>query len=398
MAKVAWISDAGRPTGFSRATHAIAERLVEDYGHEIHVMAIGWDAADPVETPLKMYRSEGGPGRQYLGFDRMVKWILQVQPDVVFILEDPAILIRRLLKNQWDPKQVLRQFRPILAYLPIDGINLPPELLEIEKYAEILTMSRFGQRVFPASEVVYHGVDPEIFHEVSPEAPITLSNGRVVTTKAECKEAFSLDPEHVVIGRIDTNSGRKDWARQWMILDEYFGTSGIPKTTAFFHTKRSDPGHGANLDALISRSPRGRYAVSGSGDWPVEDVVGLINAFDFIVSASRGEGFGFNFVEAAACGVPAVAIDCSAITEVVGPGGILVAPETVWTNPYGVDLQLADVKRMARAAVKLARDPALRARLGRAAKAHALATFNWDVETEKVHKRIQALAGTGTAE
>ena len=35
MARVLWLGDAGCHTGFGRVTHAIGERLVRDYGHDI---------------------------------------------------------------------------------------------------------------------------------------------------------------------------------------------------------------------------------------------------------------------------------------------------------------------------------------------------------------------------
>ena len=55
MSKVLWLGDAGCHTGFARVTHAIGERLVRDFGHEVHVLAINYDGGDPWDTPLKMY-------------------------------------------------------------------------------------------------------------------------------------------------------------------------------------------------------------------------------------------------------------------------------------------------------------------------------------------------------
>ena len=54
MSKVLWLGDAGCHTGFARVTHAIGERLVRDYGHEVHVIATNYDG-DPWDTNLKLY-------------------------------------------------------------------------------------------------------------------------------------------------------------------------------------------------------------------------------------------------------------------------------------------------------------------------------------------------------
>lgn len=392
MARIAWISDAGRPTGFARATHEIGERLVAQYGHEIDVLAVGWDAADPFETGMKLHRAEAGPDRHYVGFDRTVSFVRKVDPDVVFVLEDPAILQRRIMSNPRDPEQFLRRYRPILAYLPVDGYNMPPDLLGLTKLTNVIAMSKFGQAAFPGSKLVYHGVDPVVFHEATPETPVTIRSGERLTSKAACREAFGLDPDAFIVGRIDTNSGRKDWGATFRVMDRYLEMEGLPETVSVWHTRRKAPGHGMDLEMLISRSAsgRGKFVITDNDNWPIGDVVALMNAFDVFLTTSRGEGFGLNIAQVMACGVPVIATDCSAITEVVGSGGILVPGQGWMTNPYGVDMVTADVDAMAEQLAGLAMNPVHRAELGRQAKQHVLDTFNWDVSAAQIHGFIQA--------
>lgn len=397
MATVGWISDAGRPTGFGRITDELAGRLATVYGHDVHVLAVGWDAASPPTGPLKLYRAEAGPAKHYLGFDRVVPWLMQVQPDVVIVVEEPAILQRRLVGNPYDPKQVLRRYRPVIAYLSVDGYNLPPSIASLTQMSNVVATTRFGQDAFPGSRLAPLGVDPAVFHEVSPDDPIETRVG-TITTKAECREMYQIPEDSFVVGRVDTNSGRKDWARQWAVMDRYFNRDDVPDTTSFWHTKRTNPGHGADLEALVSRSRGiGRYFISDRDDWPTGDLVALLNAFDVFLDTSRGEGFGLNPAQALACGVPVIATDCSALTEVVGPGGILVPPEGTWTNPYGVDLKLANVEAMAEALASLANDPERRLELGQAGKRHVLESFNWDVTAEQFHIYIEAFVGSANA-
>jgi len=397
MAKIAWIGDAGRPTGFSRVTHEIGERLVEKYGHDVSVLAVGWDGADPFQTRLKLHRAEAGPAQSYLGFDRVVPFLLKTQPDVVVTIEDPAILLRRLNGNNYDPQKLLKRFRPILSYLPVDGYNHPASFAELNDLVTVVAMSEFGQAAFPGSRLAYHGVDPAVFHEPTPENPIQTSAGPV-TSKAECRETYEIPKDAFVIGRVDTNSGRKDWGSTWRVVDGYLQQATPEerdRTYAFWHTKRTNPGHGIDLEAVISRGKGhgGHYMITGRNDWPLGDVVAAINTFDVLLTTSRGEGFGLGITEAMACGVPVIATDCSAITEVVGPGGVLVPGKAFMTNPYGVDLVLADVEAMSQVLASFAADPDLRADLGRAAMEHVLANFNWDVTGDLFHGFIEEIVG-----
>lgn len=76
---------------------------------------------------------------------------------------------------------------------------------------------------------------------------------------------------------------------------------------------------------------------------PDEDLPALFSACAAFVFPSLYEGFGLPPLEAMACGAPVVAMDASAVPEVVGPAGILLPPgqagalaralEGILTNP-----------------------------------------------------------------
>jgi glycosyltransferase involved in cell wall biosynthesis len=82
------------------------------------------------------------------------------------------------------------------------------------------------------------------------------------------------------------------------------------------------------------------------------DLAGLLELATVVAVPARYEGFGLPALEAMAAGVPVVAADATALPEVVGEAGILVAP--------------GDVGRWAEAIERLLADPDERARLGRA--------------------------------
>ena len=94
--KVLWLGDGGCHTGFARVTHSIGERLVDRFGHEVHVVAVNHRGDDvPAmtgdlarKTPLWLHRPDMQVGGDVYGQSRFVELLRSVDPDVVVILGD----------------------------------------------------------------------------------------------------------------------------------------------------------------------------------------------------------------------------------------------------------------------------------------------------------------------
>jgi glycosyltransferase involved in cell wall biosynthesis len=97
-----------------------------------------------------------------------------------------------------------------------------------------------------------------------------------------------------------------------------------------------------------------------------KDVPALLAASDAFVHPSRQEPFGLSILEAMAAGLPAIAYREGGPAEVIREGGLLVEP--------------GDVKALAEAICRLARDRELSERLGRIARQDVLARFNPKVQ------------------
>ena len=96
-----------------------------------------------------------------------------------------------------------------------------------------------------------------------------------------------------------------------------------------------------------------------------EDMAALYNAADAFVLSSVVEGLPMTLIEAAACGLPAVATDVGGVREIVRDG------ETGFVVPPG------DVEALAGAMARLAALPhEIRARMSESARAHAEARFD----------------------
>lgn len=104
-----------------------------------------------------------------------------------------------------------------------------------------------------------------------------------------------------------------------------------------------------------------------AGAVPHEQVPAWLRRLDIYAAPSRldSESFGVAVIEAGACGVPVVVSDAGGLPEVVQDGRTgLVVPRD-------------DVASLQAALTRLARDPALRGALGRAARDHVRQRYDW---------------------
>lgn len=395
MARVFWYGDAGSHTGFARVTHAITPRLVAQ-GHEVHVLALNYPGDWMPETEgLRLYKANAYDPQDTFGTRRVAELIDKIGPQVTVILHDPAAVMQLLFENRFDPGRRLLNAAPIIAYLPVDGYDYPERWTSLlTQVTNVVAMSRHGQRTFPGSRLVYHGVEQDQFWPVSPSRPIDF-DGPLLTTKAECKEYLGHPADTFLVLRVDTNSGRKDIAATVHALAPLLEKHRDMRL--HLHT-RTDPWMpGVNLPVLLERYdvesqvsvPVPSQSMTG---WSQHQMNVLYNAADVFVSTSRGEGFGLGLAEALACGVPVVAQNVSAIPEVVGLGGILIEPERRLTVPAGHDLWLPDIAAFTEAVEGLYQDRGRAQHLGRLGWIHVTESFSWDFAADRFHDFIEGLS------
>ncbi len=388
--KILWLGDAGAHTGFARVTHAIGERLV-DMGHEVHVLAVNYDG-DYWPTNLKLYVPNKLVPTDIYGQSRFVEMLGTIEPDVVFMLQDPFVIAKFLFRNRWDEQKILLQYRPIMAYLPVDGTNQPTTWKILEKVLTPVLMSNFGRTWMPDAPVVWHGMDTDAYRPAKERSYIS-SGGMEVKSKKDAKRALGYDPDGFLIVRIDRNSRRKDFSSTFKALVPVMKRH--TDIQVHFHCKPTGD-DGVELPQLFSREPdiADRFFVPGDHNtrkgWPEDDLAILNNAADLVVSTSWGEGFGLTLAEALACGTPVVAQNVSSITEVVGPGGILIEPLTTITVTSGEDQWLPDVPAFTDAIEHLYQAGGVRRKLGAAGREH-IKQFSWDEAARRFERLLIAM-------
>lgn len=133
-----------------------------------------------------------------------------------------------------------------------------------------------------------------------------------------------------------------------------------------------DPGNPA---AVPETTVRG-WVEAGLVQWlgHVDDMPALLGSVHVVVLPSYREGLPKGLIEAGACGLPLITTDVPGCREVVNDGvdGLLVPAK--------------DAQALANAIAKLQDDPALRHRLGLAARAKALAQFD---ERLVIHRTVE---------
>lgn len=408
LARVLWLADAGCTTGFGVVSQQIGDRLVTQYGHDIHALAVNY-RGDHWPTAMKLYVPTLRNSLDIYGKGRMVEMMSKVLPDVTVMINDPYVILRLLFRNDFDEDLAVGRFAPIVAYMPVDGTSFPtgwgllPKLVAELPAWQItedqtrpqpsftpVVMSRHGHTLFPDAPLVYHGIDSETFRPITAKDPVTSSLGGTVTSKRDAKRLFGLPPDCKLILRVDRNSHRKNY------IDTYRAIAPLmrddPDLHVWFHCKTE--GDEIELNQVVQRD----MTIADRFHWPdrfdthigwnLNDLVILYNAADIFVSTSYGEGFGLTLGEAAACGLPIVAQNVSSIPEVVGPGGILLEPQRLIGVASGEDQWLPDVDAFTNAIRGLLDSRGARRSLGEAGRDHVKSSFSWDEAALRFHELI----------
>jgi len=292
--------------------------------------------------------------------------------------------VNMLLSNPYDPERVLWRgisngevsYRPpILAYLPIDGINSPRSWDILTDRVTRIAMSHFGQEQMPEAPVVWHGVDTTVFHP---------------RDRKEAKRSLGLDPDRFLILRVDKNSIRKDYPATWKALrpllrkysdiDVHFHC--LP-TALDGYDLRATIWNDEDIRDRVSFSPN----LTGFTGWGEDNLATLHAAADLFVSTAWSEGFGLSLLNSIACGTPVIAQNVASIPEVVGVGGLLIEPKATITVPMGQEQWLPDIDAFTAAIERLYLAGGVRRKLGAAGVKHA-ATMTWDIAASRINDII----------
>jgi glycosyltransferase involved in cell wall biosynthesis len=399
--RILWFGDLAQ-TGFGTVTSDVGRALVA-LGADVRFVSqneIGPDLPEPFHSrtvdATSLITSEGGVegvatfvpdlihGRSTVSLTNGEPWG-DWKPEAVFLLGDFAGM--RIFATPY-----LDAFRqvPTFHYAPIEGVGLPPRWAELWRVIKPIAMSEFGREqiakvVGYAPPLVYHGVDTDTFHPVSPSTPIVIETAErtfTLTSKAACKAFFGGDPRQTWVLRTDRHMPRKLYNALLRSMTPVLAER--PDVRLVLHCQPHD--QGGFLPDSISKMPESVQdqviLTQRGGVFPRDALVALYNAADLYVSPSA-EGFGLTIAEAVACGIPAVGLDYSSVPEVIGPAGRVVPVAHLTDNEYDHHWAVPDEDAFSRAVAYLLDHPHRRIDLGRHGPSHVAQSFRWDVAAEQ---------------
>ena len=281
--------------------------------------------------------------------------------------------------------EVIRERRPALVHAHGSKAGL------IARMA-VLLAGRVPTIVTVHNQVLYGSISPLMrWVYVTMERRLARRTARIITVsealRREMVDVFGLDPAVVTtvyngldLGPFLAGSDRAKARERYGIPA---GALAIGLAARFAPQKALDVLVEAAVPVL-ERHPDARLVLAGSGPllefvrtrarassvrdrilFPglETDMPGLLSALDIYASAAIAEGLGLGTIEAMAAGLPVVSTTAGGTPEVVEDAvtGVLVPP--------GKAAQLTE------ALLRLAKDPALRRRMGEAGRARAIERF-----------------------
>jgi glycosyltransferase involved in cell wall biosynthesis len=300
-----WNGDAGVSTGFANVTHQVLAGLQGRWNTPVLGINYG---GDPHPYPYKMFPCL--PGGDSWGLGRLQNLIHTQRPDVVVLQNDP-----------WNIAEYIHEFAhqvPLVAYMPVDGLNVQGSLLN--GLALAIFYTEFGRREAIAggytgpSAVVPLGIDLD-----------TWSRGDRDTSRHETRLSAHIPEGSFLVGNVNRNQPRKRIDLTIQYFAKWIATRDVDDAYLVLHMAPTGD-QGWDIEQLMTfwlkhYGVRGRRLIVTSRNLivgvglPTTLMRSIYRGLDVQLSTTQGEGWGLTTMEGMACGTPQVVPDWSALGE-----------------------------------------------------------------------------------
>lgn len=237
----------------------------------------------------------------------------------------------------------LRFDDPIYAWVPLDHVTLPPDVLKFLERDNVtpIAMSPHGQRqladVGIDTEYVPHVVDTTAFK------PTKNIHGQPT------RKLMGIPDDAFLVSMMAANKAnglvhRKALAEQLMAFSLFH--KKYPDTYLYLHMHDSRAMGGFDLKPLLESVGLDESCVTIAErtqlipGYPDKWLAALYTASDVLLSATYGEGFGVPVIEAQACGTKVIASNWAATQDLVSESGWLVQGQPFWDAPQNAWFQI----------------------------------------------------------
>ncbi len=296
-------------SGYGKCCREICTRL-NKLGHEVAIFAtVGNRSANLLKwKDLTIYPGHEDIYGEDIIYDHYCDWkaeLLITQLDIW-----PIKKIHELSKNgliNWLP------------YAPLDSLLPCPDITERLKSAiHTVTMCKWAEEELNSIGIsatsIHHGIDPEIYKVLK-------------ETKEELKLELGFPKNCFLVGMVQANQFTRKALEEQLKGNRMFQEKHPQiDTRLYFHTQpnRIDSFHLPSLVQImgmkeIVKFPNDYWTIKGFTE---NHMARIYNAFDVLLSATNGEGFGLPVIEAQGCGVPVLATKCMSFPELVLAGAL----------------------------------------------------------------------------
>jgi glycosyltransferase involved in cell wall biosynthesis len=288
------------------------------------------------------------------------------QKDVMITLYDVWVLTSKLFDTF-----------PILSWVPLDHVTLPPRVETFLRKENVtpVAMAPHGVRQMEekgiACRYAPHGIDTKIFK------PTFEIEGQSVEEHMGTKDRY-------VVGMVAANKSsglvhRKSFSENLLAFSIF--KKKHPDAMLYLHTDPMANGIGWNLlsllqslgiekeDVAFPHSQSYKYGIKQ------ETLAGYYTGMDVMLATSYGEGFGIPSVEAQACGTRIIGSNWAATADLASEDSFLVGGQPQWDSGQDAWWQIPNVP-----SIVTALEEAYKLGKGRSQKAVDFAS-DFDVDT-----------------
>jgi glycosyltransferase involved in cell wall biosynthesis len=308
-------------TGFGVVSKNLLKGLY-NRGHEIHVLGVNHhgEPYNRAEFPYSIHPCEHGSGMDAVfGLNRLWQIIPQIQPDLLFLFNDPWIIEKYI---DHKPDNISAPFLKTIGYYPVDAGPINPKTIKFLNGLDAqVCYSHFAERIITEGNggkypdnlhQIYHGVDTKSYYPMQQQL---------------ARNELGIPINSWIVGMVARNQYRK----RFDILISAFAKFAKDKDDVklYLHTVLDDVGFDI-ADLINNQFKISDKLILTEGMTPAkgvsEEQLNLIyNSLDVNALISLGDGFGLPVAESMAVGCPQIVSDHSCLKELVeGHGGLLV--------------------------------------------------------------------------